>query len=251
MKIKKNDLVLLLSKERSYLIKVEKEKKFQFDIGIVNCADIIGKDYGTIIRTHLNKEIALIKPNIVDFLNKKARMLPQAIRPKDSALILAFTGLANNAKVVEAGTGSAWLTLFLASYCNKGKIYSYELRKDFFENARKNIKTSGLKNIELKNKDIRKGIAEKDVDAVVLDMEDAEAVVKHAFKALKPGSWLVIYSPYVEQVKAIAKEINNYNFTQISTVENILRYWDVREHTLPKRQGLMHTGFLTFARKIF
>lgn len=250
-KVKEGSYVLLLGKERNFLLKVEKNKKFHCDEGIIDMENIIGKSYGSIIKTHINKEFVLIKPTIIDFLNKKARMMPQAIRPKDAALIIAFTGINEKAKIVEAGTGSAWLTLFLASYCKKGKIYSYEIRKDFFENAKKNVKESGLKNIILKNKDITKGIEEKNVDMVVLDMINAENVVKEAFRVLKPGCWLVVYSPYIEQVKKVIEEIKKYNFTQISTVENILRYWDVRQHTLPQRRGLMHTGFLTFARKIF
>jgi len=248
-KIKQNDLALLLSEERSFLVKIEKNKKLHTDFGIIDLSKAIGKSYGSIIKTHKGKEFVLVKPSIVDFLNKKARMMPQAVRPKDSALILAFTGINKNSIVVEAGTGSAWLTLFLANYVKK--IYSYEKRKDFFENAKKNIKASGMKNIVLKNKDIREGIDEKNVDAVILDMQNAETVVNLAYKALKPGGFFVVYSPYIEQVKAVVEEIKKYNFAQVLTVENILRPWDVRGHTLPKRQGLLHTGFLTFARKVF
>lgn len=248
-KIKQGDLVLLLSKERGFLVKVEKGKKLHTDFGVIDLSNAISKKYNSVVKTHKGKEFVLAKPSIVDFLNKKARMMPQAVRPKDAALILAFTGLNKNSVVVEAGTGSAWLTLFLANYVKK--IYSYEKRKDFFENAKKNIRASGLKNIVLKNKDIRQGIDERNVDAVILDMKNAEQVVRHVFLTLKPAAWLVVYSPYIEQVKVVVEEIKKYNFAQILTVENILRPWDVRGHTLPKRQGLLHTGFLTFARKVF
>ncbi|MEM4648010.1 MAG: tRNA (adenine-N1)-methyltransferase [Candidatus Pacearchaeota archaeon] len=247
--IKEKNLVLLLGKTKCFLIRVEKGKRLNTDEGLIDINEIIGKKYGDIIKTHKNISFVLVKPSIIDFLNKKARMMPQAIRPKDSALILAFTGLKDDAHIVEGGLGSGWLTLFLASYCQKGKIYSYEIRKDFLNNAKNNILESGLKNIVIKNKDITKGIDEKNVDAVILDMKNAEKVVKHAYKALKFGGWLIVFSPYIEQVKAINEEIKKYSFTQVFTVENILRYWDVREHTLPKRQGLLHTGFLTFARK--
>jgi tRNA (adenine57-N1/adenine58-N1)-methyltransferase len=249
-KIKEGDSVLLLSRERNYLVKVE-GREFNTDYGVVNLKEIIGKQYGIVLKTHKDYEFAIVEPSIIDFINKKIKKKPQAIRPKDFALIIAFTGLKNNAIVVEAGTGSAWTTLMLASYCVQGKIYSYEIRKDFFENAKKNIETAGVENVVLKNKDILLGIEEKDVDLVVLDMINAEKVIVDAYKVLKPGGWLVVFSPYIEQVKDVVKEIEEYNFSKPFTTENILRYWDVRRHTLPKRYGIVHTGWLTFARKIF
>jgi len=248
--IKEGDSVLLLSKERNYLLKVE-EREFNTDYGVVDLKNIIGKKYGCIIKPHKNYEFIVVEPNITDFINKKIKKMPQAIRPKDFALIIALTGLKTNAIVVEAGTGSAWLTLMLANYCTQGKVYSYEIRKDFFENAKKNIETVGVKNVVLKHKDILKGIEEKDVDLVVLDMIKAEKAVLDAYQSLKPGGWLVVFSPYIEQVKDVVKEMEQLDFTKPFTLENIIRYWDVRKHTLPKRYGIVHTGWLTFARKIF
>ncbi|HKZ41519.1 MAG TPA: tRNA methyltransferase, partial [Candidatus Hodarchaeales archaeon] len=94
------------------------------------------------------------------------------------------------------------------------------------------------------------GISERNVDAVFLDMKYAEMVVKSAYGALRPGGWLVVYSPYIEQVKAVRAAMERKDFSKPKTVENIVREWDVRSHTLPARSGIMHTGFLTFARKI-
>ncbi|MEM2932949.1 MAG: methyltransferase domain-containing protein [Candidatus Pacearchaeota archaeon] len=247
-RINENELVLLLSKDRAYLVTVKKNKICEFDLGTVNCNKIIGKRFGEIIESHLKRPLLLVKPSIIDFLNKKTKIMPQAVRPKDAALILAFTGINKESVVVEGGTGSAWLTIFLANYVKK--VYSYEIRQDFFKNAKINVKASSLRNIVLKNKDITQGIDEKNIDLVICDMIKAETVVKHAAKALKPGGWFVVYSPYIEQVKAVTEEINKYSFALPFTVENILRYWEVREHTLPKRKGLMHTGFLTFARRL-
>lgn len=239
---------MLISKERSFLVKVEKNKKINTDFGIIELNDIINKKYQDKITTHKGKEFFIVKPTIIDFLNKTARIMPQAVRPKDSALILAFTGINKSSIIVESGTGSAWITLFLANYVKK--IYSYEIRKDFYENAKNNIRKVNFKNIVLKNKNILDGIEEKNVDAVILDMKNAEKVVNNAFNALKHGGWLVIFSPYIEQVKAVVNEIKKFNFTQLLIVENVLRPWQIDDHSLPYRKGLLHTGFLTFARKV-
>ena len=189
------------------------------------------------------------KSNLLDIL-KKLKRVPQIIMPKDASLILAYTGISPNSLIIDVGTGSGFLAIFLAYYFKRGKVVTYEKRSDFAKVARMNIKSSGLKNIVLKEKNILDGIDEKNVDLITLDMKDAEKVVKMSFDALKPSGWLVVYSPYIEQVISVREEIEKLNFKEIKTVENIVREWRVGRHTLPEVSGVMHTGWLTFARKI-
>lgn len=187
--------------------------------------------------------------NIIDFL-KKAKRGPQVILPRDAAVIVAETGCSPNWKIVDAGTGSGFLALFLA---NLGcKVYTYEIKKEFYELAKRNIKNSGLKNIVIKNKDITKGINEKNVDMITLDMKNPEKVIKHAFKSLKSKCWLVVYSMHIEEVKRVFNEISRYQFNEIKILENLQREWQIegKKFTRPKTHMLAHTGFLTFARKI-
>ncbi|MEM5844350.1 MAG: tRNA (adenine-N1)-methyltransferase [Candidatus Aenigmatarchaeota archaeon] len=245
--MKKNQPVLLLSKESSYLVKVKKGK-FHTKDGIFNLEELFKKSFGEKIKTHLNKEFVIVNPTIVDLLEKLER-LPQIIMPKDAALILAYTGIKPGSLVVDAGTGSGFLAIFLASYLSPGKVVTYESNKKFAKIAKKNIKLSGLKNIKLKEKDITKGIDEKNVDLITLDLKDAEKVIEHAYKALKPGGWLVVYSPYIEQVSSVTKKMKEKGFCNIKTVENIVREWQVEKYTRPKTVGIMHTGWLTFGRK--
>jgi len=190
------------------------------------------------------------KINLLDIL-KKLKRLPQIVTPKDASLILGYTGVSSDSLVVDAGAGSGFLCIFLAYYCERGKVVTYEKRPDFAKVVKNNIKLSGLKNITVKEKDIFEGIEEKNVDLITLDMKDVEKVVKNAFQVLKPNGWLVVYSPYIEQVIAIRAEIEKLKFTQIKTVENIVREWRVGRHTLPEVSGVMHTGWLTFAKKVF
>jgi tRNA (adenine57-N1/adenine58-N1)-methyltransferase len=142
-----------------------------------------------------------------------------------------------------------FLCIFLAYYCKDGKIVTYEKRPDFTKIVRRNVKTSKLKNITVKQKDILEGIEEKNVGLITLDMKDSEKVVSNAFQVLKPGGWLVVYSPYIEQVIWVRNEMENLDFIEVETVENIVRKWRVGRHTLPEVSGVIHTGWLTFARK--
>ncbi len=187
--------------------------------------------------------------NLLDIL-KRLKRLPQIVTPKDASLILGYTGIPPDSLIVDAGSGSGFLCIFLAYYCREGKVITYEKRSDFAKVVRENVKLSGLKNIVVKEKDILEGIEEKNVDLITLDMKGAEKVVKNAFQILKPGGWLTVYSPYIEQVILVRNEIERLDFNQIKTVENIVREWRVGRHTLPEVSGVMHTGWLTFARKI-
>ena len=165
-------------------------------------------------------------------------------------MILAYTGLRQDSSVVDAGTGSGYLAIFLANFLSRGKVVTYENDKRFIETAKQNIRLTGLKNIKLKPKDITKGIGEKNLDLVTLDLQNAKAIIKHTRKSLRVGGWLVVYSPTVEHLLKTIKEIKKQKFAQVKTVENIVREWQVEKTTRPKTIGLMHTGFLTFARKI-
>ena len=242
-------MVLLLSKDSSYLVELKKGKLHTKD-GIFDLEEILNKNFGDKIKTHLKKEFTIVKPNLVDILGK-VRRGPQIVMPKDAALILAYTGISQRSFVVDVGTGSGFLAIFLANYIKPGKLVSYEKDKRMAKIAEENIRLSGLsKFIEIKNKDATKGISEKNVDLVTVDIQNPEKVVKQAYKALKLGGWLVVYSPTIEEVIAVVREIKKLNFSYIKTVENIVREWQSERTTRPKTLGLLHTGFLTFARKV-
>lgn len=248
--MKTGDRVLLLGDETKYIVEIG-TGKYQTNEGIVDLASLKKKKFGEEVKTHLGKKLIIAEPTISDLLQKKAKRLPQIIMPKDAALVLAYTGVNPGSSIVDAGAGSGFAAMFLANYIRPGKVVTYEIDRAAAKLSKQNFQRVGLeKFIKLKQKDIRKGIDEKNVDLVLLDMKYSERVVKHAYRCLKPGGWLVVYSPYIEQVKAVTEQIEKKDFSKPKTVENILRGWQVRSHTLPERAGIMHTGFITFARKV-
>lgn len=237
---------LLMSEDESYLVEIS-DKKFHTKSGIID----LGKLGGKKIKTHLGKEFSVVDPNFKDFLERKAKRLSQIIMLKDAALILAYTGISPGSLAIDIGTGSGFLAMFLGNYIRPGKVVTYENDKRSLKVATENIKSSGLAEfIKIKNKDATKGIAEKNADLVTVDMQHPERVIRHAYRSLKVGGYLVVYSPTVEEVTAATKEIRRLNFSYIKTVENIVREWQTERTTRPKTMGLMHTGFMTFARKM-
>ena len=105
----------------------------------------------------------------------------------------------------------------------------------------------------MKNKAAEK-FTEKDLDLITFDMQNADKLVKKAKASLKTGGWLCIYSPHIEQQKRANDEMRKHGFFYTKTLEMIQREWHMDErgegYTHPKPSGIMHTGFITFGRKV-
>ncbi|MGC8993523.1 MAG: methyltransferase domain-containing protein, partial [Candidatus Aenigmatarchaeota archaeon] len=206
---------LLLSKEFKKLI--EEGKEISTHLGILKTKKL---KEGKKIKSHLGKEFFVVKPNILDIIENLKRGA-QVILPKDIALIIAYTGLMPNWKVLDVGTGSAFSSIFLANYLTKGKVITYEKDERFYKIAKENIENVGFKNVELKRGDVFKKLKEKDFDLILLDLEKADKFVKKAFEILKVGGYLVVYSPTVNHLLKAVKKVKNY-FENVKIVENIV-----------------------------
>ncbi|MGD8545468.1 MAG: tRNA (adenine-N1)-methyltransferase [Candidatus Bathyarchaeota archaeon] len=251
-KIREDNYILLyLDKRRTYLVKVKKGENFHTHKGFVNYDDIIGREYGSKIPSSLGVEFIVLKPILRDFIMKSPRRT-QITYPKDAALIVMFSGIEPGSIVVEAGTGSAALTIALAHYVRpNGRIFSYDNRKEFSKNAQKNLERSGITDfVTLKNQDITEGIDEKDVDAVILDLATPWLVTTHAHGALKPSGSLVSFSPTLDQVVKTVETLKEHHFVEVETIECLLRRMQIeRGRTRPQTLMRGHTGYITFARK--
>jgi len=235
---------LLLSKD--FKLIVERGKKISTHLGIIDLKNV---KEGAKVKSHLGKEFFIVRPNILDLIEKMKRGA-QVILPKDIALIIAYTGLMPNWKVLDVGTGSAFSSIFLANYLSKGKLITYEKDERFFKIAKENIEFSGLKNIKLVKGDFFKGLKEKNFDLIILDLEEANKAIKIAYESLKVGGYLVIYSPTVNHLLKVCKEVKKFEFTEMKILENIVREWQFEKTLRPKTKGIMHTGFIAILRKI-
>ena len=132
----------------------------------------------------------ILQPSLMDKLQGLKRKA-QIILPRDSAHIILNCSIESGNTVLEAGIGSGSLTIALASAVGpNGQVISYDKREDFIEHAMKNLRTSALdKYVKTHIKDVTKGIAEKDLDAVILDMPDPWNAVSHVYKSLRPGGY--------------------------------------------------------------
>ncbi|MCL4365453.1 methyltransferase domain-containing protein [Candidatus Marsarchaeota archaeon] len=181
-------------------------------------------------------------------LYRKLKRGPQVILPKDIGTILALSEIDKDSICVDAGTGSGWLAVAMARIARQ--VYSYDTRQDFIEIAMKNREMLGISNLEFINRDVTKGILQKDVDIVALDMPSSEKALPKVKKALKDGGTVVAYLPHAEQLKRFVSRLIRLGFTDIYSSETIMRDMLVRaEGVRPSTKGIWHTAYLVFAKK--
>lgn len=215
--------------------------------GVIKEQDIIkGKEK---VLSSWDKEFLIFDAAFKDNLEKIKRGAATA-HLKDIGVILAYTGIGKNSIVLEAGSGSGQLTIMLANFVKK--VYSYEIKKDFYDIVRKNIEKLEIRNIDLKLKDVYQDLEEKEecfFDLIVLDLNEPWRFLKDINK-LKSGSYLVCYLPTIKQVERLVEEAKKVNLYFEKCIEILEREWFVEGLKVrPKNEMLGHTAFLVFFRK--
>ena len=156
---------------------------------------------GDEVKSHLDHSFKIVKPNVNDFIDIMDRRCSILIK-KDIGTVLAYTGLGAGSRVVDAGTGAGAIALNFGNVVGEnGGVYTYEIREDFAEVARKNIDTFGITNIEVKNQNIKEGIYENNIDLVFLDLPKPYEIFEEVWDSLNLGGWLVVYAPYIGQAE--------------------------------------------------
>ena len=225
------------------------EQDLHTQYGFVKNEELKKAKDGDSIKSNTDKEFFIFGPSFID-MYRKIKRDAQIIPLKDVGCIIAETGINKESRILDAGAGSGALSCFLASIAKE--VVTYEIREDFIEIVKKNIDFLNLKNIEIKKIDIFQKVEEKDIDVITLDVPEPWNAINSCSKALKPGGFIVSYSPSIPQVADFVNAIKkNENFVYIKTVEISEREWEVEERKVrPKSSGIGHSGFLSFARKV-
>ena len=245
--VKELNKEVVVSKERIYYVS-DISKDFNTNEGVIKKADLKKKD-GSIVKTNQDKEFVIFSSSFIDDFQRINR-LAQIITPKDIGAIIAFTGLNKSSKVLDAGSGSGALAIFLATIAKN--VVTYDINDEYIKLVKENVKKMNIKNITVKKGDIYREIKEKYIDVITLDVPAPWNAIKTVDKVLKIGGFLVSYSPTVLQVSDFVNQIShNPNFLYLKTIELLKRDWKIEGRIArPHTQMLGHTGFLTFVRKI-
>ncbi len=242
--------IILLGRDgRRHLVKPGEGLAKVAGVGVVDTSRLEDRVGGTVEIGDIT--FAVLRPSIADLVATVKRGA-QIILPKDSSRIAFECDLRAGASVVEGGMGSGALTLVLArSVSPGGRVVTYEVREDFARLAQENLERAGLAGaVEVKRADIRDGIAERETDAVVLDIPDPWNAVVNAEAALRTGGYFAAFVPNVEQGRETVLELRRRSFSEVRMLEILERTMEVGPGTRPAFDMLGHTGYMVFARRV-
>ena len=243
-------ILLIDSKKRRYLIELKAGGEFHTHAGAVLHDDLIGLADGSSLRSNRGGIFSTVRPTMSDFVLKMPRGA-QVIYPKDLGPILMLADLFPGAQVFESGVGSGALSMtMLRAGAN---ITGYEIREDFAERAKKNVKDAlgekALDQYDVLIRDAYEGIEEKDFDRMVLDLPEPWNVVPHAKTALRSGGIILAYTPSIVQAAKFKEALEENGFALIETMEVMNRTWHIEGQAVrPDHRMVAHTAFLTHAR---
>jgi tRNA (adenine57-N1/adenine58-N1)-methyltransferase len=247
------DLAQLVGlRHKHFIITLQPGAEFQTHRGVVLHDDLIGKPWGTQVFSHKGAPFFLLQPSLADLLIDLPRNT-QILYPKDIGFILITMGVGPGQRVIEAGTGSGSMTTALAYAVGaQGRVYSYEIRPDMQNLARKNLARFGLASrVDFKLRDIKEGFDETDMDAFFLDVPNPFDYIPQARAAIKPGGYLCSLLPTFNQVESLLYALKRNNFAFIEVCEILLRYYKPEPTRIrPTDRMVAHTGFLIFGRRI-
>ncbi len=203
------------------------------------------------VKTAKGKEFAMFEPSMAD-LTEKMHRGPQIMSRKDVGYVIANTGITKNSVVLDAGAGSGAMACGMAAVAKK--VVTCDVDQRSLDTTKKNIEYFGLKNVTVKKLDVYSLTEAKKItgmfDVFTLDVPQPWDALPAAAAKVKPGGYLVSYSPNVGQTQSMVNAATKMGFVHEKTVELIERTWVVDERRCrPGFDALGHTGFLSFFRR--
>ena len=243
-------VLLIDPKERRYLLTLVSGARFHTHAGILDHDDLIGREEGCTVAGSTGRRFLVLRPTMADVVLKMPRGA-QVIYPKDLGAILIAADIGPGVKVLEAGVGSGALSMALLR--GGAQVVGYEIRADFADRARANVRALLGEDVDyrVEDRDVTEGISEPGIDRIVLDLPEPWRVLPHAATALRPGGILLAYLPTINQTAQLRGVLDRGPFALADTVEILRRTWHVEARSVrPDHRMVGHTGFLTTARRV-
>lgn len=254
-RLKEGDVIHLISRNgRRYQFTLKKGGRLHHSGEFIPHDEIIGRENGTIISLSGGSRFIVLKPTLAEYILKMPRGA-QIMYAKDIGIILMYADIFPGAKILEAGIGSGALAIaLLRGVGEKGSVTSYEIRADFAEKAKENIRRylGETTNHVLREKDIYEGIDDGPFDRIILDLPEPWRVIPHAINNLNGGGIFLCFLPTIIQTAKVVEGLRESgSFMLIESIETLIRHWNIDGRSVrPEHRMVAHTGFITIARRV-
>ena len=250
-----NTVVVLKNNKHKHLAVLKDDQEFVSQNGVIKFNDI--RELPSTVTSSKNHEYYVYIPSFDEFILLMKRG-PQIIYPKDIGAILIAGNISKNSNILEIGTGSGALTLYLNLILDqKSRLFTLDENEKNQRRAQKTIerfvassKINNLVNVNYINSKLSafalNDLADK-VDTIITDIpEPWEFFLKNQVK--QNLNW-VSYLPSISQVEKIVTKLRENNFVNIKITETLNREWIVDKKIVrPKNEMVGHTGFVVGAR---
>ncbi|XP_078398815.1 tRNA (adenine(58)-N(1))-methyltransferase, mitochondrial [Cetorhinus maximus] len=185
--------------------------------------EILGNLPGQVFRTSTGFEFIMRRPSLEEFVLLMKRG-PTISYPKDISAMLMMMDVSSGDCVLESGSGSGAMTLFLSrTVGSSGHVYSFEVRPDHHCNAKRNYQRwrnawevarekEWPNNVNFIQKDIVSAaddIQGKMFDAISLDMLNPQLALPVIYTYLKQGGVCAVYLANITQVVDLLEGIRS------------------------------------------
>ncbi|KAF6250328.1 tRNA methyltransferase complex GCD14 subunit-domain-containing protein [Scenedesmus sp. NREL 46B-D3] len=245
--IQEGDLVVVYESYNALkAVYVDKKGQCANRFGNFQHKDWVGQPYGS--RVHCRPPgrgwVYLLAPT-AELWTQVLRHRTQILYVADISLVVANLALMPGKTVLESGTGSGSLTHSLArAVAPHGHVHTFdfhqlradEARVEFDRHGLSGLVTGGHRNIE------EQGFPQElhgTADAVFLDLPGPWKVVPSAAACIKPGGNFCSFSPCIEQVQRTCEALDRHGFTDVRTLEVLLRTYEVTTETLHTNAALV------------
>ncbi|XP_069744226.1 tRNA (adenine(58)-N(1))-methyltransferase, mitochondrial, partial [Narcine bancroftii] len=211
--------------------------------GVLAHRDLLGHLPGQVFGTSTGFEFVLRRPSLEEFVLLMKRG-PAISYPKDASTMVMMMDVGLGDCVLESGTGSGAMTLFLSRAVGpSGHVYSFEMRKDHQGRAERNYQRwrnayevarerEWPKNVDFIHKDIvfaTDVIQGKMFDAIALDMLSPQLALPVISTHLKQGGICAVYLTSITQVIDLLEGIRTSQLSLLceKILEVIHRDWFV------------------------